>query len=298
MKKILLIALGLLFVNGLMVAESRAQPQRRTPPGPAKITNNESLINDAFHAAFGRNATAGEIDQWKKSDLTKDDLVAKLVESLKSRAGAEELRKTIERSYPNSFGRGPAPKEIDFWQLEAKAKGYGFDGLYAAYRDWLKTPAADSERKSIVFKSCFEALGRIPNVSESNQWRDMIEKTGEAYFQMVIFTHNLLFAGNPDYEKERNGMIKRAFLTAGKPQPTDGDYKFWMPEIEKQDLTFKKLVAILRNQLRGGVKLNGEVDLAEQGREVARPSAENETSIQKPRQTQGNSRVKVINLKE
>src|SRR5205807_9552781 len=144
---------------------------------------------------------------------TKDDLVGKLVEFLKSRAGIDELRKTIERGYPQHFGRGPYPKELDYWQSEARAKGYGSAGLYNAYSAWLKTPAGDSERKSIVFKSCFEALGRLPSVSESNEWRDIIETTGEPYWQMVILIHNQLFVGNPDWDKERSGMIKRAFLT-------------------------------------------------------------------------------------
>jgi len=247
MRKILLIALGLLCINGLMIAEAHAQPSHKTSPGPPlKITNNESLISGAFTTAFGRSATPDEINQWKKSDLTTDELVGKLIEFLKSRAGAEELRKTIERSYPQHFGRGPYPKELDYWQSEAKAKGYGFHNLYFAYTEWLKTPAADSERKSIVFKSCFEALGRLPSVSESNQWRDIIEQVGQPYWQMVIMIHNFLFEGNPDWEKERRGMIKRAFLTAGKSQPTEEEYKFWMPETEKKDLTFKKLVAILK----------------------------------------------------
>lgn len=242
-----LIALGLLLINGLMIAEVRAQPQKKPPTGPpAKVTNNEYLINSAFAAAFGRQATPDELNQWKKSDLTKDELVGKLIEFLRTRSGAEELRQTIERGYPQHFGRGPYPKELEYWQSEARAKSYGFDGLYHAYSEWLKTPAADGERKSIVFKSCFEALGRIPSVSESNEWRDIIEQVGEPYWQMVILIHNQLFIGNPDYEKERSGMIKRAFLTAGKPQPTEADYKFWMPEIEKKDLTFKKLVAALK----------------------------------------------------
>ena len=243
-----LLALGLLLINGFMMTEVRAQRQKRPPTGPPeKITNNESLINSAFSAAFGRNATSDEVNQWKKSDLTKEELVGKLIEFLKSAAGADELRQTIERSYPPSFGHAPTPKESAFWQSEAKAKGFGFDSLPGAYRAWLKTPAADGERKSIVFKSCFEGLGRIPDVGESNEWRDIIEQSGELYWQMVILTHNKLFASNPDYEKERSGMIKRAFLTAGKGQPTVEDYKFWMPEIEKKDLTFKKLVALLKN---------------------------------------------------
>ena len=247
MKKILLLTFGLLFINGLMIAGARAQPQKKTPPG-AKITNNEPLINGAFSAAFGRNATPEEMNQWRSADLTKDELVGKLIEFLKSAAGADELRKTVERSYPDSFGREPNATESAFWQSEAKAKSYGFAGLVGAYREWLKTPAADAERKSIVFKSSFEALGRLPAVSESNEWRDQIEKSGDGYHSMFIRIQNLLFAGNPDYLNERSAMIKRAFITAGKPQPTEEEYKFWMPQVEKQNLSFKLLVATLKRQ--------------------------------------------------
>jgi|GEM_PF-3260606 len=256
MKKILLIALGLVLINGLVNAEARAQGSDE-PFLKSKVANNESGINGAFSRAFGREANLDEVDRWKNSDLTVGGLINRLHEVLKSRAGADELRKTIGRSYTKSFGREPIPKELAFWTLEAKAKGYGFTELVAAHGDWLKTPDADSERKSLVFRNFFEAYGRLPSVSESNGYRDDIEKLGMNYSELLewnmdrmLLPATFIVAGEKHEAlvNELHDMIKRAFLTAGKGQPSEAQYIEWTAKVKAQKLTFKKVVAALEPQ--------------------------------------------------
>jgi hypothetical protein len=254
MKRILLLAVGALLVSGLTVTETRAQSHGDRLL-KMKVTNNDVVINDAFARAYGRAATSAEISQWKQADLTGWELLGKLIEFLKSAAGADELQKTIGRSYPQSFGREPTNKELSFWMSEAKAKGYGYIGLLPAYHEWLKTPEADAERKSLVFRTFFEAYGRLPTVSESNDYRDEIEKNGEDYSDQIewllgrmLLPASFFVAGNK-YEaltNELHDMIKRAFLTAGKGQPTEAQYAAWTAQVKAQQLTFKKLVALLK----------------------------------------------------
>lgn len=240
-----------------MAAESRAQPTAGSEKARlnAKVANNAYGINDAFQTSFGRPATPDEMIQWKKSDITVGDLIKQLHEVLKSASGADELHKTIVRDYAKSFGREPTAKELAFWTQEAKAKGYGFTELVAAHYAWLKTPAADSERKSLVFRNFFEAYGRLPTVSESNGYRDEIEKLGMNYSELLswnmdrmLLPATFIVAGEKHEAlvNELHDMIKRAFLTAGKGQPTEAQYKDWTVKVKDQKLTFKKVVAILK----------------------------------------------------
>lgn len=254
MRRILFIALCLFSLNGLMVAETRAQSHGDRFL-KMKVTNNEAVINDAFARAYGRAATSAEISHWKQADLTGWELLGKLIEFLKTAAGADELQKTIARGYPQSFGQEPTAKELSFWMSEAKAKGYGYVGLLPAYREWLKTPEADAERKSLVFKTFFEVYGRLPTVGESNDYRDSIEKNGQDYSDQIewLLDRMLLpasfFVAGHKYEAMTNELhdtIKRAFLTAGKGQPTDAQYAAWTAQAKAQQLTFKKLVALLK----------------------------------------------------
>jgi hypothetical protein len=45
---------------------------------------------------------------------------------------------------------------------------------------------------------------------------------------------------------ELHDMIKRAFLTAGKGQPSESQYYEWTAKGKDQRLTFKKLVTALK----------------------------------------------------
>jgi hypothetical protein len=258
-KKVFLTGLALLFINGLMVAAARAQPMKGEEEQRLnhKLTNFPSGINSAFQTTFGRDATSAEMSQWVKSDRTVRELIKQLHEVLKSDAGANELQKTIGRGYATSFGREPTAKELAFWTAEAKAKSYGFDELVMAHHAWLKTPEADAERKSLVFRNFFEAYGRLPTVSESNGYHDEIEKLGMNYSELLawimdrmLLPATFIVAGEKREAlvNELHDMIKRAFLTANKGQPSEAQYNEWTAKVQAQKLTFKQLVAVLKQQ--------------------------------------------------
>ena len=256
MKTIWLLATVFLLVIGLTMAEVHAQPTAASEAQrfKQKVTNNPSGIDSSFFASFGRSATPDEVIQWKKSDVTVGDLIKHLHGVLKSALGADELHQTLVRSYTTSFGRGPTPEELASGTQEAKVKGYGFTELLAAQHGWLKTPEADAERKGLVFRNFFEAYGRLPTVSESNGYRDEIEKLGMNYSDLLawnmdrmLLPASFIVAGEKHEAlgNELHDMIKRAFLTAGKGQPTEAQYKDWTVKVKDQKLTFKQVTAIL-----------------------------------------------------
>src|SRR5205807_10559899 len=131
------------------------------------------------------------------------------------------------------------------------------------FRQWLKTDDASDERRMLVNRSYFEVFGRVASVEELNYWRDQIEagffdNVGPPYNALTILNTNWLLGDSPQQTKEVSDMIHRAYTTAGKPQPTEAQFNDWVAKLKGQGLTFKQLVAMLKNQRRGGVKLNGK----------------------------------------
>src|SRR5947209_9438467 len=107
MRKILFIALGLLFINGLIVAEAHAQPKLNP-------------IQRVYLDTYGRTATSEELSNWQKSGASIKQIADALEDTLEKSEGADELRAIIMRAYGPNFGREPTPPELAKWQTVVK----------------------------------------------------------------------------------------------------------------------------------------------------------------------------------
>ncbi len=65
---------------------------------------------------------------------------------------------------------------------------------------------------------------------------------------MTILNTNWLLGDSPQQTKEVSEMIRRAYTTTGKPQPTEAQEGGWVKKLKGQGLTFKQLVTMLKNQ--------------------------------------------------
>ena len=159
-------------------------------------------------------------------------------------------RGSLILSYQNSFGREPTAKELDSWSEEMKAKKLTYKDVMQAHSRWLKTGAASDERKNLVNRNFFEVLGRVATIDELNYWRDKIEKEGTTYAEMRKANIDwILESYRATFLRE---MIQRAYLTAGSGKPNEAQITDWMAKAKAQRLTFKQIVAKLKQLKPGG----------------------------------------------
>lgn len=154
-------------------------------------------------------------------------------------------RMSLVRSYQDSFGREPYPKEIAKW------KGTWIQGTYpvwmTAHKKYLMTPAADNdgELKNMVVRNYLEVQGRFPTIGDSDYWRPEIATKGTSYAAMR--KANIDWILKSDNAALLVSIIKSAFITAGKGQPTSTQIKEWVDKAHAQRLTFKLIVAKLKS---------------------------------------------------
>ncbi len=170
MRKIRLIALGLLFINALIVATAHAQPKLNP-------------LHRVYLDTYGRTATSEELGRWQKSGAPLKQIADALESALEQPEGAEELHGVLNRVYEFNLGREPAASEFVKWQAVIKdptrrqaqkpnSPDFVTYNCYKAltnyFGQWLKTDAADTERKILVNRSYFEVSGRVASVEELN----------------------------------------------------------------------------------------------------------------------------------
>ena len=158
-------------------------------------------------------------------------------------------RMNLVSSYQNSFGREPTAKEVDTWAVEIKAKNLTYKDLMQRLSQYLKTPAASSERKGVANRSVYEAFGRYPEPDEVNNITDKIEKEGTSFAALVKGHIDWMLSDSNNLQgkpiKELSAMVHRAYAAAGLPQPKLTDD--WMSKEYAQRLSFKQYVAKLKH---------------------------------------------------
>jgi len=200
---------------------------------------------------------------WQKSGATTQKIANDLEDLLGKPEGSVELHRLIAQIYEHNFGREPTATESAYWLTVVRdptrrqvqkpdAPDFVTYNCYAAlmnyFPQWLKTDAADGERRNLVNRSYFEVFGRVASVEELNYWRDRIAKDGTPYYQLTIINTNWLLGDSPQQTTEVSEMIRRAYTTAGKPLPTESQEGGWVKRLRGQGLTFKQLVTMLKNQ--------------------------------------------------
>lgn len=152
----------------------------------------------------------------------------------------------INYGYARGFGRQPTTAEFNYWVGQLKANNYDTDAMVKLHGGWLKTPAASKERTEMTFRVYFEVFGRPTTPAELNYWRDKIVAEGTTYEQMRTANVQWLGGSSPQQVQERRDTIKRAFIAAGKPEPTEAQYQNWTQQIQFLKFHYKTIVATLK----------------------------------------------------
>ena len=98
----------------------------------------------------------------------------------------------------------------------------------------------------MTFRVYFEVFGRPTTPAELNYWRDKIVAEGTTYEQMRTANVQWLGGSSPQQVQERRDTIKRAFVSAGKPEPTEAQYQNWTQQIQFLKFHYKTIVATLK----------------------------------------------------
>lgn len=152
----------------------------------------------------------------------------------------------LASSYRDSFGRMPTAKEIDYWSGEMKMKKLSYKDVMTVHSQWVKSSAAEAERKGVANRSVYEAFGRYPSTEEVNNIAGIIESKGTSYADLVKGHVAWMTGDGPQQDQALREMIGRAFSNAKKPQPGQAQYNEWMTKVKAQKLTFNQVVALLK----------------------------------------------------
>lgn len=155
-------------------------------------------------------------------------------------------RSNLIMSYQNSFGREPTAQEINYWSGEMKAKKLSYKDVMAAHHQWLKSAAAEGERKGITNRSIYEAFGRYATVDEINNITGLIAQDGRNFADLVKGHVAWMTGGSPQQDQELRETIKRAFKKSGNGSPSETQIQDWMAKVKAQKLSFKNLVTALQ----------------------------------------------------
>lgn len=149
----------------------------------------------------------------------------------------------IEDVYQKAFGRAPSNNELAHWTAEAKNNGYSWAYIFNEQEKFLKTDAAQFERKGMVNRCYYEVFGRYASVGEMNMWTDIIAAKGLTYMFMIKQYVDYLTGGNPAQNLELKATILRAYKSAGFAEPNQVLLQKWISKTINEKLTFKKIVA-------------------------------------------------------
>ena len=149
----------------------------------------------------------------------------------------------IEKSYQQAFGRAATVNEIAYWTSEVNKNGSTWGFIFTAHENYLKTDAANSERKGMVNRCYYEVFGRYATIAEINLWTDIITAKGLTYMYMLPQYVAYLTGGNPSQNAELKDTIYRAYKVAGFGPPNDFLLKKWTVKAINEKLTFKQIVA-------------------------------------------------------
>ena len=224
-----------------------------------KAYYNTDYINTAYQRAFGRNATAAEIQYWSEKSvrdkfLGEGDTIGKAVENVNNKLvtqikkwlgmpeGAAELQATIERSYKAAFNRLPTPEEFAYWQKECKAKNMGYEDLIRAHQKWEQTGVKADERLAMVRKAYTEVYGREPVKKEIDYWMADIPKKGIVYDQLCNYLKDWVSGNSREQIQELEGVIKRAYAKASVNGPNPDQTRAAMSYVTSKRPFFPELV--------------------------------------------------------
>jgi hypothetical protein len=223
-------------------------------PISAQETADSGLIPDAYRAVFGRGPTPTELKYWREhgfGNYTANELLrlkSYLILYLESAKGMEERRATIRRSYQRSFGREPSSDDYTYWmkELAHTLTRYTYEDLMKFQRQYLQNTANETERRTTINRAYGNALGRFPTTSDYNYWLDRMTKEGSNFTEIVEAAINYVWGGDLKQETELRETIKRAYVAAGRANPTNDDINLAMVKLKAKPRVFSKLVEFVK----------------------------------------------------
>jgi hypothetical protein len=254
--RLVLIALLLVPILFIDTPESGAWTQDQGWFWHDKGNYGSGYVNTAYRRAFGRNATAAEMEYWSRRDVSikfdrtgdnpeeasQNALVTEIKKYLGKPEGAAELRATIERSYRGCFNREPTPQDLAYWQSECKARNMGFEDLVRAHGKWLQSPQGEEYRNHMVLTVYPEVYGRPCTQKERDYWMAELKSKGYPYVQLRKFLFDWMLGSGKEQVAELENTIRRAYTKASLPPPNAEQLKTAMTEESAKKYMFAELV--------------------------------------------------------
>ena len=159
-------------------------------------TDQEQRIHAAYILSFGRDASGGEVDYWKKQgNLTIGQLINKNQQYLLKDITTHNT--TIDRAYQDALGRNATQSELAYW----KKGNDTYFTLVTKHINWLKGNPAEYEK---VIKNSYQyVFGRQPNSGEINFWKGQ----GVVSYLLLVGYHQDWKRKNPAKPMESGNTV-------------------------------------------------------------------------------------------
>lgn len=156
-------------------------------------------IQGSYLAAFGKNASDGEVNYWKtQGNLTADQLVARHQQYIAANPSVK--KDVINASYMSAFGRKASDGEQAYWGPSNQT----YAALFSNHLNYLRGNQPEFDK--VISLSYLRALGRSPNDGEYVYWR---KYAGTPYYLLVIY-HQKWLAANMQSQPLTAGDIKKS----------------------------------------------------------------------------------------
>lgn len=200
-------------------------------PGKPSIDPRAEEVKRSYQEAFGREATAKEVESWLTTDAalwrTYSDLVNLHRETIKQ---AEGIRRTvISRAFLKANARDIYTEEQDEWMPLVKVTGNTYMELVSRFKE------------RTVNQSIFDAFGREATAKEITDWTTYDADLWKSYEDLI----RLHRATIKQAEGIRRTVIKRAFQRALGRDPYTEEVDRWLPQVASDGMLYKELVAKL-----------------------------------------------------
>ena len=159
-------------------------------------TDQEQRIHASYMLALGRDASAGDVDYYKKQgNLTLSQLILRHQQYLSQDVTTHNI--TIDRSYQDALGRHATNDELANWRRGNDT----YTTLMKNHVSWLQGNPAQYEN---VIKNSYQyVFGRQPSAGEIAYWKGQ----GVVSYLMLVAFHQNWKRANPAKPQESGNTV-------------------------------------------------------------------------------------------
>lgn len=127
--------------------------------------SKDEIINGSYYVAFGRYATGGELNYWRRQvgNSTIQQMVNNHRQFIKT--NQYEREQTIKRSYMDAFGWQPTAGEVRYWSGQNKTYA---ELMTNHINNWLNVYA--DKKAHVIKQSYYKVFGRSATAAELKYW--------------------------------------------------------------------------------------------------------------------------------